>query len=321
MTIAHHNKPKISIVGAGQVGATTAHLLLMKRLAGELTLIDVVDGLAQGKALDLAQAAAIEGLEVRVHGTTDYGALAGSRLVVVTAGLARKPGMSRDDLLQANAAIIGPIAERIAKDAKDAIVIVVTNPLDVMTALMLRQTEFPRQRVFGMAGVLDSGRLKAFIAQRLQVDPATVDAEVLGSHGDLMVPIRRTITVAGRPLATFLSEPEIEQLLIRTRAGGAEIVSLLKHSSAFYAPASGVAQMAQVILQDEHRVLPAAVWLEGEYGLKDVCIGVPVELASGGVSKVVELVLTDEERTALHQAAQQVRDAIKHLPAVAPLSS
>lgn len=310
-------RPKIAIVGAGQVGATTAHLMLMKRL-GDLVLIDIAEGLAQGKALDLLQAAAAEGLPIQVTGTTDYAAMAESRLVVATAGLARKPGMSRDDLLAANAAIIGPIAERIAQEAPEAVVIVVTNPLDVMTALVLKQTGFPRARVMGMAGALDSGRLKAFVAARLRVDPSAVQATVLGSHGELMVPLRGSITVNGKPLSALLSAQEIDQLLARTRDAGAEIVALLKQSSAYYAPATGVVQMAQAIVQDARAVLPVCAWLEGEYGLKDVCIGVPAEIGAGGISRIVETPLSDEERQHLHRAAQQVRDGIRHLAASKP---
>ena len=303
--------PKVAIVGAGQVGATVAHLLMLKSLAN-VVLIDVVEGLAAGKALDLTQAAALEERPVQVTGTTDYAAMTDSRLVVVTAGLARKPGMSREDLLAANAAIVGPIAEHIARYAPQAVVIVVTNPLDVMTALVLKQTRFPRHRVMGMAGVLDSGRLRAFLAARTHAPPAAVQAMVLGSHGDLMVPITGSITVNGKPAATLLPPQEMEQLLLRTRDAGAEIVSLLKQSSAFYAPASGVVQMITAIVHDEHRVLPAAAWLEGEYGLNDVCIGVPVELAAEGIARIVDLALTDGERQALRRAAQQVSDGIRH---------
>ena len=313
-------KPKVSVIGAGQVGATTAHLLMLKGVA-DIVLVDVVDGLAAGKALDLLQAAAIEDSPAQVTGTTDYAAIAGSRLVVVTAGLARKPGMSRDDLLAANAAIIGPIAEHIARFAPQAVVLVVTNPLDVMTALVLKRTGFPRQRVLGMAGVLDTGRLRAFVASRLQAPPDQVQAMVLGSHGDLMVPLTASITVNGRPLTALLDGQELDRLLARARDGGAEIVSLLKTSSAYYAPASGVAQMAQAILRDEHRTLPASVWLAGEYGLSEVCIGVPVELAAQGVARIVEAPLSDDDRRALHQAARQVQDATAQLFAAKPISS
>jgi len=302
-------RSRVAIIGAGQVGATVAHLVMLKELA-DVVLIDVVDGLAQGKGLDLLQAAAIEDLPVRVSGTTDFATLAGSRIVVITAGLARKPGMSRDDLLAANANIVGPIAERIAKEAPEAIVLVVTNPLDIMTALVLQRSGFPRSRVIGMAGVLDTGRLRACIAQRLNVSPADVQAMILGSHGELMVPLASSLTVKGTPLAQLLDANTIEQLLTRARDGGAEIVSLLKTSSAYYAPASGVVQMMGAILRDEHRILPGCAWLQGEYGLQDVCIGVPVELAAAGLVRVVEQPLTPQERAALHAAAEQVRSGI-----------
>ncbi len=304
--------PHVTVVGAGQVGATVAHLLVLKGVA-DVTLIDIVEGLAAGKALDLTQAAAIEDCPARVIGATDYAAMAGSRLVVVTAGMSRKPGMSREDLLAANAAIVGQIAESIARDAPQAIVIVVTNPLDVMTALVLKRTRFPRRQVMGMAGVLDSGRLRAFLAAHTHADPSATQAMVLGSHGDLMVPLRSSITIQGQGATTLLASADLERLLARTRDGGAEIVALLKQSSAFYAPASGVAQMARAILRDEHRVLPASAWLEGEYGLRDVCIGVPVELAAQGVARIVDVPLTDDERTSLHRAAGQVRDGIAQL--------
>lgn len=305
-------RPKISIVGAGQVGATTAHLLMLKGLA-DITLIDVVEGLAQGKALDLLQAAAIEGRDVQILGTAEFTAIAGSHLVVITAGLARKPGMSREDLLAANANIVGPLAEQIARLAPAAIVLVVTNPLDVMTHLVLKQTGFPRQRVLGMAGVLDRGRLRAFVAQRLKAAPSDVQALVLGSHGDLMVPLPETVTVRGTPLAKLLDPAEVAALMTRTRDAGAEIVALLKQSSAYYAPASGVVEMIQAILEDQHKVLAASVLLEGEYGLRDVCIGVPVELAGSGMVRVIEQPLAPQALQALRQAAQQVADGIAHL--------
>lgn len=307
--------PLVTVVGAGQVGATTAHLLALKGLA-DVVLIDVVEGLARGKALDMTQSAPIEGWRGSVRGSTDYAAMAGSRLVIVTAGLARKPGMSREDLLAANAQIVGPIAERIAASAPDARIIVVTNPLDVMVALTVQRTGFPRQRVMGMAGVLDSARLRAFVAERLGVAPRDVQAMVLGSHGDLMVPVARSVTVNGQPLAARLSTSEIEQLFARTRDGGAEIVKLLKQGSAFYAPASGVVEMATAILHDTHATLPVCAWLDGEYGLHDVCIGVPVQLGAKGIERVVELELTPQERQALVAAAEQVRDGIKSLAAL-----
>ncbi|MCI0457043.1 MAG: malate dehydrogenase, partial [Gemmataceae bacterium] len=309
--------PYVTVIGAGQVGATTAHLLALKALAN-VTLIDIVEGLAKGKALDMLQSAPVEGFRGTVEGTTDYGAMAGSRLVIVTAGLPRKPGMSREELLAANADIVGPMTERIAKTTPEAVLIMVTNPLDIMVALAIQRSGFPRQRVMGMAGVLDSARLRAFIAQRLSVPPSEVQAMVLGSHGDLMVPLKRSITVRGKPLAGLLPDAEIDQLLQRTKDGGAEIVKYLKQGSAFYAPASGVVQMAEAILQDRHTVLPVCVALQGEYGLRDVCLGVPAQLGASGVERIVELDLTAEERTALAASAAKVADGIKsafpHLP-------
>lgn len=304
--------PAVTVVGAGQVGATTAHLLALKNLA-DVTLIDVVEGLANGKALDMMQSAPVEGLRGSVCGSSDLGAMAGARLVIITAGLARKPGMSRDDLLAANANIVGPVAERIAKIAPQAVVIVVTNPLDLMVGLALQRTGFPRQRVMGMAGVLDSARLRWFLAERMQVAPTDVEAVVLGSHGDLMVPRKSSITVKGRPVAGMLPDDALDRILQRTKDGGAEIVALLKTGSAFYAPASSAVAMAEAILLDRHAVLPACAWLDGEYGLRDVCIGVPVQLGAPGIERIVEQPLTAQERAALHNSAKQVADGLKSL--------
>jgi malate dehydrogenase len=312
--------PLVSVVGAGQVGATVAHLLTLKGLAN-VVLIDVLDGLAKGKALDMTQAAPVERWPGTVRGTSDYGAMAGSRIVVITAGLARKPGMSREDLLAANANIVGPIAERVAHTAPEAVVVVVTNPLDLMVGLTLQRTGFPRQRVMGMAGVLDSARLRAFVAERLQALPADVHAMVLGSHGDLMVPLKSSITVKGKPVTGLLPADELDRLLQRTKDGGAEIVALLKTGSAFYAPASGTVEMAEAVLKDRHAVLPVCAWLEGEYGLRDVCIGVPARLGARGVEQVVEMPLLPEERAALHAAAKQVGDGLKSLAALAAPTS
>ena len=309
--------PRVSVVGAGQVGATTAQLLVLKQLA-DVTLIDIVEGLAKGKALDLAQAAPIEGFSARIHGTTDYDAMADSHLVIITAGLSRKPGMSRDDLLAANANIVGPIGERIARVAPHAIVIVVTNPLDVMVALTLQRTGFSRHRVIGMAGVLDSARLRAFIAEQVHAPASRVEAMVLGSHGDLMIALRGSLTVEGKPLAQRLAAEDIDRLIERAKNGGAEVVSLLKTGSAFYAPASGVVAMAHAILNDTKAVLPCCAALEGEYGLRDVCIGVPVALGARGVERVVELSLTEAERQALAAAARQVEELTSKLAALPP---
>ena len=309
--------PRVTVIGAGQVGATTAQLLALKGLA-DIVLIDVVEGLAQGKALDMTQSAPVEGFAVSVQGTTSLDAVEGSRVVVITAGLARKPGMSREDLLAANANIVGPIAERIAKRAPEAIIVVVTNPLDLMVGLALSRTGFPRQRVMGMAGVLDSARLRAFLAQRLKVPPSEIRAMVLGSHGDLMVPLKSSITVRGKPVTALLPEAELDQLLERTKNGGAEIVALLRQGSAFYAPASGVVEMTRAILQDRHEVLPVCAWLDGEYGLREVCIGVPAQLGGKGIERVVELPLTPEERAALSASAAQVTQGLKSLSILVP---
>ncbi|MBI3997299.1 MAG: malate dehydrogenase [Candidatus Omnitrophica bacterium] len=308
-------RPKVSVIGAGQVGATTAHLLALKGLA-DVTLIDIVEGLAQGKALDMTQSAPIEGFAGRVEGTTDFSAMAESRAVVITAGLARKPGMSRDDLLIANANIVGPIVERLARVASEAVIIVVTNPLDIMVALALQRSGFPRQRVMGMAGVLDSARLRAFIAQRLGVAATDVHAMVLGSHGDLMVPLKSAITVKGKPVARLIPAQELEAIVQRTQNGGAEIVGLLKTGSAFYAPASSVVAMVGAILKNQHTVLPVCAWLEGEYGLRDVCVGVPAELGAKGIERIVDVPLTTDERAALTASAEQVRAGMKSLAAL-----
>jgi malate dehydrogenase len=307
--------PKISVIGAGHVGATTAHLLALKGL-GDVTLIDVVDGLAQGKALDITQSAPVEGFSVHVQGSTDLAALEGSRLVIITAGMARKPGMSRDDLLAANANIVGPIADQIKRAAPNAIVIVVTNPLDVMTALTLDRTGFARTRVMGMAGVLDTSRLRAFIGMRLGVPPSDVEAMVLGSHGDLMVPIRSSITVHGVSASALIPAQELEQILQRTKEGGAEIVKYLKQGSAFYAPASGAVEMAASILRDAGRVLPVCVRLNGEFGIRDVCVGVPAKLGAAGVERVVEIPLDTADRAALSACAEQVRGMTQGLAAL-----
>ena len=307
--------PKLTVIGAGQVGATTAHLLALKGL-GDVTLIDIVEGLAAGKALDMTQSAPVEAFRGRVTGTTDFGAVADSRLVVITAGLARKPGMSRDDLLAANANIVGPIAERIAAAAPQAIVIVVTNPLDVMVALTLQRTGFPRERVMGMAGVLDSARLRAFLGLRLNVPSSEITAMVLGSHGDLMIPVKESIRVQGQPLGERIPAAELEQIFQRTRDGGAEIVKLLKQGSAFYAPASGVVEMASAILKNTRTTLPVCVRLDGEYGLREVCIGVPAVLGARGVEQVVTMPLTPQDQQALASAAQQVKDMVKGLAAL-----
>lgn len=310
-------RPLVAVIGAGQVGATTAHAIARRNLA-DLALLDVVDGLAAGKALDLMEAAPLEGWDVAVRGSTDYAAVRGAAVIVITAGLARKPGMSREDLMSANAAIVRPIVEQVKTHAPQAILIVVTNPLDVMAQLALRVSGFDRRRVLGMAGVLDSARFRYFIAETLHVSPREVQAMVLGGHGDQMVPLPRYTTIAGVPLPELADAATIERLSQRTRDGGAEVVTLLKTGSAFYAPAASVTEMVAAILLDEHRVLPCACYLDGEYGLKDVFCGVPARLGRAGIEEILTLRLTDQERTALHASAATVQAAVKSLETPAP---
>ena len=299
-------KSKVAVFGAGHVGATVAQRIVEKELA-DVVLLDVVEGLPQGKALDMAEAAPVEGYDARIVGSNNTTDAAGADLVVITAGIARKPGMSRDDLLATNARIVGGIADAVRQHAPDAIVVVVTNPLDVMTWLVFERTGFPPERVMGMAGVLDSARLRTFIAMELGVSVKDVEAMVLGGHGDSMVPLTRYATVGGVPLSALLPADRVEALIQRTRNGGAEIVALLKTGSAYYAPASAAVAMVGSILRDERRVLPACVRLDGQYGLKDVFAGVPVVLGDGGVEMVVELELTPDELKALQASADEVR--------------
>ncbi len=301
---------KIAVIGAGNVGATCAQRVLERRLA-DVALVDVVDGLAAGKALDLAEAAPLEGHDCRITGSTSYEIIRGAQVVVVTAGLARKPGMSRSDLAGANAKIVGSIIPQVVANAPDAILITVTNPLDTMTYLSWKLTRWPAERVMGMAGVLDSARLRFFVAEKLNLSVQDVDAMVMGGHGDSMVPLPRYTTVNGIPLPELLPPAEVEKLMQRTRDGGAEVVKLLKTGSAFYAPASSAADMAQAILNDEHRLLPACVRLSGQYGLKDVFCGVPVRIGAKGVEEIVQLPLTDAEKSALKASAEAVRQDMK----------
>ena len=302
----------VGIVGAGNVGGTCAQRILERDLA-DVALVDIVEGLAAGKALDLSQAAPLEGHDRKIVGGTGYEVLSGAEVVVITAGLARKPGMSRSDLLEANAKIVAGIVPQVVAHAPEAILIIVTNPLDVMTHLAWKLSGFPPRRVVGMAGALDAARFRAFIAERLKVSVKEVSAMVLGGHGDSMVPLARYTTVAGVPLLQRLPADEVERLIQRTRDGGAEVVRLLKAGSAFYAPASAVASMVQAIVRDEHRVLPCCAYLTGQYGLRDIFCGVPVKLGLSGVEEVVELALTDPERAALHKSAQDVRKDVEAL--------
>jgi len=305
-------KRKITIVGAGNVGATAAHWAAEKEL-GDIVLIDIIDGLPQGKALDLTEAGPVEGFDTRVLGTNDYQDTAGSDLVIVTAGLPRKPGMSREELAEKNRDIMTSVIGEIAKRSPDCFIIVVSNPLDVMTYVAKQVSGFPKHRVFGMAGVLDSARFRAFIAMELDVSVEDVQAFVLGGHGDAMVPLPRYSTVAGIPIPELMTQEQIDRIVERTRKGGGEIVNLLKTGSAFYAPSASAIQMAEAVLKDKKRILPCAAYLEGEYGIEGIYFGVPVKLGAGGVEEIIQITMTDEEAKALHASADVVKRTIQDL--------
>jgi malate dehydrogenase len=301
---------KITVVGAGNVGATAAQRLAEKAL-GDVVLIDVIEGIPQGKALDLAQAASIEKHDAQLIGTNGYELSAGSDIVIITAGIPRKPGMSRDDLLATNRIIMKDVTQQVVRFSPEAILIIVSNPLDAMCHVAYQFSGFPRNRVIGMAGVLDSARFRAFIAMELQVSVENIHACVLGGHGDTMVPLPRYTTVAGIPITELLPPERIEALVARTRSGGAEIVGLLKTGSAYYAPASAAVEMAESILKDRKKILPCAAYLEGEYGIQGLFVGVPVKLGAGGIEQIVEIKLTPEERTALEKSAAAVRELVE----------
>ncbi len=302
---------KITVVGAGNVGATAAQRLAEKELARSVVLVDVIEGVPQGKGLDQWESAPIEGFDTRVVGANDYGPAAGSELVVVTAGIARKPGMSRDDLVRTNADIVKQVSQQIKQHCPHAIVLVVSNPLDVMCWVTKEITRFPRERVIGMAGVLDTARYRAFLAEALDVSVEDIQAMVLGGHGDTMVPLVSYTTVAGIPVTHFLDGAALGKIVERTRNGGAEIVSYLKTGSAYYAPSAAVVQMAEAIVRDKKRVLPCAVWLEGEYGLSGMYCGVPCKLGRRGVEQVIEVKLSADEHAALRQSAAAVQETMK----------
>jgi len=297
---------KVTVVGSGFVGQTTAMRILEKGLA-EVCLIDIIEGKPQGIALDLRQASPIEGYEPRIVGTNDYVDTAGSDVVVITAGFPRQPGMSRMDLLGKNAAIVRDVVANIVPGSPSAILIVVTNPLDEMTFLAAEASGFPRERVMGMAGVLDSARLRSFIAEELGVSPSEVDAITLGSHGEAMVALPRHATVAGRPLPELVDEATLDRLFQRTRDGGAEIVALLKAGSAYYAPSAAIVAMVSAIVDDTKAVLPVCAWTTGQYGISDVYVGVPARLGAKGVEEIVELDLNEDELARLRQAAEGIR--------------
>jgi malate dehydrogenase len=302
---------KITVVGAGNVGATTAQRLAEKQLAHTVVMVDVVEGLPQGKALDQWESAPIEGFDTRIVGANEYGPAAGSEIVVVTAGIARKPGMSRDDLVRTNADIVGKVAAQLKQHCPRAIIVVVSNPLDVMCWVTKQVTGFPRERVIGMAGVLDTARFRAFLADALEVSVEDIEAMVLGGHGDTMVPLISHAAVSGIPVTQLLDRATLEAIIQRTRTGGAEIVDFLKTGSAFYAPSAAVTQMVEAIAQDKRRILPCAAWLEGEYGLSGMYVGVPCKLGKNGLEQIVEIELTPEERAALGSSATHVKEMME----------
>ena len=301
---------KITVVGAGNVGATTAQRLAEKELAREVVLVDIVDGVPQGKGLDQWESAPIEGFDSRVIGSTGYDAAEDSELFIVTAGIARKPGMSREDLLRTNVDIVKSVGQQIKRVSPKAIVIVVSNPLDTMCYVMKETLNAPRERVLGMAGVLDTARYRSFLAEALDVSVEDIQAMVLGGHGDTMVPLVSYTTVAGIPITQLMDPAEIERHVQRARTGGAEIVSLLKTGSAYYAPSSAAVQMAEAIVKDKKRILPCSAWLEGEYGLEGVYLGVPCKIGAKGLEQIIEIEMNPAERAALVKSADAVRETI-----------
>ncbi|MBX3349219.1 MAG: malate dehydrogenase [Nitrospira sp.] len=300
-------RPKITVVGAGNVGGTTAQRLAEKNLY-DVVLVDINEGMAQGKALDLSQAGPVCGYDTCVVGTKDYAATAGSSIAVITSGIPRKPGMSRDELLATNAKIVKSVVTELVSRSPNIILILVTNPLDAMVHMALRVSGLPKSKIIGMAGVLDSARMRTFIAEELNVPSTEVEAMVLGGHGDTMVPLPRYTTVKGRPVSELMSKEKLNAIVKRTRDGGAEIVGLLKTGSAFYAPSASAVSMVEAIHKDEKRVMPCAVLCEGEYGLKNVIVGVPVKIGCGGAEQIMEYDLTSDERAALDTSANAVRE-------------
>lgn len=306
-------RPKVTVVGgAGNVGATVGQYLVTKGLA-DVVLIDILESVQHGKGLDLLEAGPILGSDSRIFGTKDYKDTAGSDIVVITAGIARKPGMSRDDLLNTNTKIVGGVVDQVVAHSPNCILIVVSNPLDAMTQLAFKRSGFSRERVIGMAGVLDAARFQAFIAQELRVSVENIHAFVLGGHGDTMVPLPRFSTVAGIPITELLTPDRVEALVKRTAGGGGEIVALLGTGSAYYAPAASVMEMVEAILKDKKKILPCCVYLEGEYGIRGLCVGVPVKLGASGVEQIIEIRLTPSEASALNRSAASVKELIEIL--------
>lgn len=304
---------KITVVGAGNVGATAAQRLAEKELAKQVILVDIAEGIPQGKGLDQWQSAPIELYDTRIVGTNGYDESAGSDVVVITAGIARKPGMSRDDLMNTNAGIVKSVAENVARTSPNAIMIIVSNPLDVMCYVAMKASGFPRERVIGMAGVLDTARYRAFLAEALDISVRDIQAMVLGGHGDTMVPLISYTTVSGIPITQLMARDVLDKIVDRTRSGGAEIVGYLKTGSAYYAPSAGAIQMVEAIVRDQKRILPCAAWLQGEYGMKDLFLGVPCKLGRTGLEQVLEVELTPAERVALGKSADAVREPMAKL--------
>ena len=302
---------KITVVGAGNVGATTAQRVAEKELARTVVMVDVAEGIPQGKGLDQLQSGPIEGFDARVIGSNGYEESKDSDIVIITAGIARKPGMSRDDLLNTNAGIVKSVAEQVKATSPKAILIIVSNPLDVMCYVAMKASGFPRERVIGMAGVLDTARYRAFLAEAADVSVRDIQAMVLGGHGDTMVPLISYTSVSGIPIKQLIDKAKLDAIVDRTRNGGAEIVKHLKTGSAYYAPSSGAVQMAEAIVNDQRRILPCAAWLQGEYGMKDLFLGVPCKLGKGGLQKVIEVELTKDERAALEKSAEAVREPMR----------
>src|SRR6478752_5647764 len=302
---------RITVVGPANVGAAPAKRVAEKELARTVVRVDVAEGIPQGKALDQWQSAPIEGYDTRIIGTNGYAETEGSDLVIITAGIARKPGMSRDDLLNTNAGIVKSVSEEIKKTSPNAILIIVSNPLDVMCYVAKEVSGFPRERVLGMAGVLDTARYRAFLAEALDVSVRDIQAMVLGGHGDTMVPLISYTSVSGIPVTQLMDKAKLDAIVDRTRNGGAEIVKYLKTGSAYYAPSAGAVQMAEAIVFDQKRVLPCAAWLEGEYGMSGLFLGVPVKLGRGGLQKIIEVPLSNEERAALEKSAEAVREPMR----------
>ena len=302
-------RSKVTVVGAGNVGATTA-LRIQQLGYANVVLVDVIEDLPQGKGLDMLEAGPVTGTDASVTGSNSYDESADSDVVIITAGIARRPGMSRDDLLLTNMRITSSVTEQVVKYSPDCIIIAVTNPLDAMVQNVYETSGFPRNRVFGMAGILDTARFRTFIAEELNVSVEDVQALVLGGHGDDMVPLVRYTSVGGIPIAELMAEEKIDQLVARTRAGGGEIVALLKEGSAYYAPSAAITQMVEAVLLDKKRVLPACAYLEGEYGINGLCVGVPVKLGAGGVEQIMQIGLTEDERTALRRSAASVQELV-----------